>query len=179
MKRDEALHQQGGTVVAGRESPRGNQRSRWGIYLYLVGGLLALAWGFSQYVGWSVELGDEGWPVLKFESDQGQIRADSVTPEKDLMSETPPAALQSEPIEAEVEDQTPRTREYTRVITQPKVIGDYTAEDLQRFKKHYSCDLAREARESCEIGYADPHAYDRCLSLRQYYSYSRHCGFQP
>lgn len=64
-------------------------------------------------------------------------------------------------------------------VEQPAIIGEMTASDLQVMKESYSCDLARTARRDCDTAYENPSTHEMCLSLRQYYTYSRHCGYQP
>jgi hypothetical protein len=61
----------------------------------------------------------------------------------------------------------------------PRLIGGYTESEHQAFKEGYYCDLARAAREACAAGSGGAEAYDRCLALQSYYTYSRHCGYQP
>ncbi|MET0070099.1 MAG: hypothetical protein ABW096_08655 [Candidatus Thiodiazotropha sp.] len=65
-----------------------------------------------------------------------------------------------------------------RPLPGAKVVGDYTIAEHMKFKEEYYCDLAIQAREQCE-GHPDEGTYKQCLSLRSYYTYSRHCGHQP
>jgi len=57
-------------------------------------------------------------------------------------------------------------------------VGDYTVIEHRQFKEAYYCDLALQARGQCEH-VAQQEVYEQCLSLRSYYTYSRHCGYQP
>lgn len=59
-----------------------------------------------------------------------------------------------------------------------KIVGEYTIAEHMAFKEQYYCDLAEQARAQCEI-HLDEDNYKKCLSLRSYYTYSRHCGYQP
>jgi hypothetical protein len=60
-----------------------------------------------------------------------------------------------------------------------ELINGYTPQEQRAFKESYSCDLASVAREACESVKGGDEEYEQCLSLRQYYTYSRHCGYEP
>lgn len=55
----------------------------------------------------------------------------------------------------------------------------YTEAEQRVFKENYYCDLATRAREACEMVERSENEYEYCLSLRQYYTYSRQCGYRP
>jgi hypothetical protein len=61
----------------------------------------------------------------------------------------------------------------------PRRIGGYTEAEHQAFKESYYCDLGRAAREACATAGGGAEAYDQCLALQSYHTYSRHCGYQP
>ena len=63
-------------------------------------------------------------------------------------------------------------------LAEDRRVGDYTISEHRVFKEQYYCELAVQAREQCQAA-ADDDSYRRCLSLRSYHTYSRHCGYQP
>lgn len=174
MNRGGGFRQQG-TATTDKEQRLGaNERVvRWAIFLV---GVLALAWGFSQDAFIASLYQDQ--PATKIDPDPNasQTHRTAANELGASSTESERRALQPSGARAGELVRLPADRRSELPVT---LIENYTAEDLQAFKENYACDLAREARESCDTAYAEPDAYDRCLSLRQYFSYSRHCGYQP
>ncbi len=53
------------------------------------------------------------------------------------------------------------------------------AEQRQVLKENYFCDLAYNARQTCESHPRSEKSMEICLKLSAYFTNSRHCGYQP
>lgn len=64
-------------------------------------------------------------------------------------------------------------------VLRNKKPSELTEEDYQILKENYNCELAIQARETCEKVWRGEEAHQQCLAMNSYFTYSRHCGMQP
>ncbi|PUB76281.1 MAG: hypothetical protein DBP03_04780 [gamma proteobacterium symbiont of Ctena orbiculata] len=118
---------------------------------------------------------------IKHQTGQEKSQTPAVSATAVSLSRSKSIVTQAQPQRVERAETTWEDR-FRIIPSQPlpdeKTVGDYTIAEHMVFKEQYYCDLAEQARAQCE-SHPDESSYKRCLSLRSYFTYSRHCGYQP